>query len=154
MVGIIAFSLPIFVLIIPWEVLSSISSSYHSDARDVFVGCLFFISAFLFAYNGLYLGELIMSKITGIALILVALFPTACDGCEANTSSWIHLGSAATAFITLSVFCFWPFRLNIKGQGGKKKVRSIIYIVCGSVMSGAVLALILVSLLSVINISS
>jgi len=45
-VGITAFALPLFALIIPWEVLSSISSSYYTDARDTFVGCLFFISAF------------------------------------------------------------------------------------------------------------
>ncbi|MEO5888515.1 MAG: hypothetical protein ABIQ77_12725, partial [Anaerolineales bacterium] len=40
------------VIIITAEITSSISASYYTDARDVFVGLLFVIGAFLLAYNG------------------------------------------------------------------------------------------------------
>ena len=51
-VGFIAFALPPFVIIITATITSSISASYHTNARDVFVGLLFVIGAFLLAYNG------------------------------------------------------------------------------------------------------
>jgi len=52
MVGLIAFSLPFVVIIVNWSVTSSISASYHTKVRDVFVGALFVIGALLLAYNG------------------------------------------------------------------------------------------------------
>jgi len=51
-VGFIAFALPPFVIMITAEITSSISASYYTNARDVFVGLLFVIGAFLLAYNG------------------------------------------------------------------------------------------------------
>ena len=51
-VGFIAFALPPFVIVITATITSSISASYHTNARDVFVGLLFVIGAFLLAYNG------------------------------------------------------------------------------------------------------
>ncbi len=41
LVGIIAFAIPICVTLISSEPLSSISASYFTEARDVFVGMLF-----------------------------------------------------------------------------------------------------------------
>jgi hypothetical protein len=51
-VGMIAFALPPEVVIITARITSSISASYHTLARDVFVGSLFVIGALLWAYNG------------------------------------------------------------------------------------------------------
>jgi len=51
-VGMIAFVLPPGVVIITAQITSSISASYHTLARDVFVGSLFVIGALLWAYNG------------------------------------------------------------------------------------------------------
>ena len=51
-VGFIAFALPCIVISITATITSSISASYYTNARDVFVGLLFVIGAFLLAYNG------------------------------------------------------------------------------------------------------
>ena len=51
-VGFIAFALPPIVISITATMTSSISASYYTNARDVFVGLLFVIGAFLLAYNG------------------------------------------------------------------------------------------------------
>jgi hypothetical protein len=51
-VGLIAFVLPPVVVIITARITSSISASYHTLARDFFVGFLFVIGALLWAYNG------------------------------------------------------------------------------------------------------
>lgn len=52
MVGAIAFLLPWVVIIATLSVTSSISASYHTKVRDIFVGALFVIGALLLAYNG------------------------------------------------------------------------------------------------------
>jgi hypothetical protein len=51
-VGLIAFLLPFVVIIINTRMTSSISASYHTDARDIFVGVLFVIGMLFVAYNG------------------------------------------------------------------------------------------------------
>lgn len=63
-IGVIALALPLAVRISAWEVPESISGSYHYPTssfpylpyfpapRDIFVGCLFVIGAFLMSYKG------------------------------------------------------------------------------------------------------
>jgi hypothetical protein len=51
-VGVIAFSLPFVFSAIANSSLGSMSGSYYTSARDVFVGMLFIVGAFLWAYNG------------------------------------------------------------------------------------------------------
>lgn len=51
-IGLIAMLLP---WIVRWRAalsLDSISWAYHTDARDIFVGCLFVMGAFLISYKG------------------------------------------------------------------------------------------------------
>ena len=52
LVGLIAFALPIVVSLLSIKTLPSISASYHAEGRDAFVGMLFVVGAFLWAYNG------------------------------------------------------------------------------------------------------
>ncbi|HSL30335.1 MAG TPA: hypothetical protein VK900_14135 [Anaerolineales bacterium] len=52
MVGLIAFSLPWTVIMITGAVTTSISASYHTEVRDLFVGALFVIGALMLAYHG------------------------------------------------------------------------------------------------------
>ena len=134
LVGIIAFALPFTVSLISSISLSSISASYYTEARDVFVGMLFIVGSFLWAYNGHSTREAIASKLAAIAAILVAVFPTACDNCDTGLQSIVHYISAASLFIILAYFCFGPFRKNTKGQKGKKGRRSKIYFICGCIM--------------------
>lgn len=52
LIGLIAFSLPWVVGILVGYIPDSISWSYHSPARDYFVGLLFVIGGFLMSYKG------------------------------------------------------------------------------------------------------
>ena len=50
--GLFALSLPFAASLISSSPLTSISASYHTEARDAFVGILCVVAAFLLAYNG------------------------------------------------------------------------------------------------------
>jgi len=52
MIGLIAMLFPLVVRIFASKITDSISWSYHTDARDFFVGFLFVIGAFLISYKG------------------------------------------------------------------------------------------------------
>ena len=134
LMGIIAFSLAPLVTIIAMKLLPSVSASYYTNAQDVFVGLLFIVGAFLWAYNGHTLPQTITSKIASIAALLVALFPTACETCETDPAAIVHTVSAVLLFSILAFFCLGPFRKKTKGQPGKPGRRSKIYLVCGIVM--------------------
>lgn len=152
--GIIAFFMPIAVVIFSQTALASISASYYSDARDIFVGSLFIVGAFLLAYNGHATSQAVTSKIAAIAAFCVAYFPTSCEGCESNVESYIHYVSAITLFSILAFFCFVFFRKKIKHGKGKAQLRSRIYFACGSVMLACILILILVFLLMTLDVMS
>lgn len=139
LMGIIAITLAPIVSIIASMSLSSVSASYYTEARDVFIGMLFVVSAFLWAYNGHTVREALASKGASIAAILVALFPTRCPTCESDLTSIIHWTAAISLFAILAYFCFGPFRENTKDQQGKKGRRSKIYFACGTVMVGCML---------------
>lgn len=130
-IGAIAFTLPFLVTWIADRSLSSISASYHTGARDFFVGWMFVIGALMFAYNGHSKPQMWAAKIAGLAAVCVALFPTACDTCKADRNASVHFMAAAVLFLILAYFCFGPFRQNVKGQPGKKGRRSTVYFVCG-----------------------
>ena len=142
--GVIAFSLPILVTVISNQQLESISASYYTNARDEFVGLIFVVGAFLFAYNGWTLKQAVAIKFAALGAFLLALFPTACKLCEPGLSSYIHELGAATLFGVLAYFCLGPFREKTKGKGGKRGRRSVIYLCCGWLIILAILTIALV----------
>lgn len=142
LMGMIVFALPFVVSVVSSDRLSSISASYHTDARDMFVGMLFIVGAFLWAYNGHTSLQSTLSKVAAFAAILVALFPTSCDACSTNVAAIVHYVSALVLFSTLAFFCFGPFRLHTKGKGGKKGRRSKMYLLCGWIMVGCMVAVV------------
>ena len=141
LIGALALTLPILAPWIADKSLSSISASYHTGARDFFVGWMFVIGALMLAYNGHSPWEWVYSKFAGLAAVLVALFPTACDTCTDSCSicegDWrvtIHFVAAIALFIILGYFCLWAFRKDTKGQSGKTGRRDFIYRLCGYVI--------------------
>lgn len=140
LMGIIAVALPIVVSAISTTALSSISASYHTESRDFFVGMLFVVAAFLWAYNGHAPAESRWSKTASVAAIVVALLPTACDTCPTTAVSVTHYVAAGVLFSILAYFCFVYFRMKTKGMPGKKGRRSKIYFVCGLIMAACMLA--------------
>lgn len=134
LMGMIAVSLPIVVSVLACAPLTSVSASYHTDARDIFVGLLFVVGSFLFAYNGHSLTESIASKAASLAAVCVASFPTACDGCPTGIDSVVHHIAATALFLILAYFCFIPFRKDLKNAAGRRARRNWIYLVCGWTM--------------------
>lgn len=145
LVGIIAFSLPFVVSAISNSELGSISGSYYTNARDVFVGLLFIVGAFLWAYNGHKtqhkISQKTLSKIAAVAAVGLAIFPTSDGDVPATLTSALHYGSAAVLFLILTRFCFVFFQVDIKGQGGKKGRRSKVYFLCGWIMLCCILVI-------------
>lgn len=142
LVGIVAFALPLVACTISSTPLTSISASYHTEARDSFVGLLFFIGAFLFAYNGHTTTEKWVSKGASLAAVLAAVFPTSCDTCESDIISTTHYAAAIVLFGTIAYFCVGPFRkraLDKKTMEGRR--RATIYTVCGSIILGCMVGI-------------
>ena len=152
LVGLIAMAMPIVVSLFAADYLPSISASYHTKSRDLFVGMLFVIGVFLFAYKGHDKYQSWAANIAAIAAIIAAIFPTSCEGTKClpyltiidpATASEIHNYAAIILFIVLAYFCLGPFRKKAREKGPKGKVRSIIYIICGGVISGCILTIII-----------
>ena len=159
LVGVIALFISVVVSVLAGKDLPSISASYYSCGRDMFVGLLFVVGAFLFAYNGHSRIESLASKIASIAAVFVAIFPTAPDAplathdcCQAVVVSCVHYVAAATLFSILTYFCFLPFRDRLDKRLNKdfpqQARRNVIYLTCGSVMLISMAALLAQQLLS------
>lgn len=147
-IGLIAFQLPIVVVLLSGQQeLSSISISYWTDARDIFVGSLIAVAFFLFAYNGT--GdcrkdiEYWFSKVACLAAIIVALFPTKaeknCETCSpakwiqaiseffGTTSEVIHYTFAIILFISLILLIsFFSLRAKNKGELTRSRIYFVI----------------------------
>jgi hypothetical protein len=134
LIGCITFTLPV----LAWggaafAPLTSISASYYTTARDVFVGLLFVLGAFLFVYKGRALIEDWIANLGALAAVMAAIFPTSCDLCPTNSFAAIHLLAGAGLFIVAAYFCLGPFRHAAQGKDwveAKRRVR--FYVFCGS----------------------
>ena len=143
-VGVIAFSLPILVVLFSGEPkLTSISISYYTEARNTFVGFLFIVGAFLVSYRGHFTYESVVSIIAGLAAFIVAVAPTTCEptipmcvGVDATLAKPTeHMAAAIVMFSSLAYFCLFPFRRKAaKKKGLYACIRKWIYILCGSIM--------------------
>ena len=139
-VGVLGISLP-FVLMIwgfalaGWslELQESISAYYYLDGPgDFFVGTLFFIAWFFFAYRVYDRKDDIAGFIACVLALGVVFFP--CNGRE--WEEIIHSVSAAGLFLTLSYFSLCLFTKTGK-EGSptpQKRMRNKVYIACGLVM--------------------
>ena len=134
-VGLIAISLASFTNFFSELPLQSISASYHEGgwARDIFVGFLFAISAFLVAYNGHSRPQMVLSKMAALAGMGVAMFPCK-DGSNAEAIPYVHGASAAVMFLILAFFCYTFFR-RARDKGHLQAMyRAYIYAACGIVI--------------------
>ena len=144
-VGIIAILLASTTDLLAGGGLESISESYHKDglARDVFVGSLLAIAAFLASYNGYDKPQMFAAKIAALAAIGIALFPCLCPGSDHPRSSWIHGFSAVVMFLILAYFCitFYKRAKPKKDRHPKSRLRCLIYAACCSAIVFSILIL-------------
>jgi hypothetical protein len=142
-IGGIGFVLPLVLaigveLISRGGILSSVSSYYWSVMGDVFVGSLFAIGVFFWAYRVYGQEDIFAAQVAAYSALGVALFPTAPPtavpyvGVVAN----LHL---AFAFIFFSALVYFDLFLFTKTHPGvepspQKRKRNRVYIICGYTM--------------------
>jgi hypothetical protein len=132
LVGFITFALPILVSIFSFTRLTSISASYYTSARDVFVGLLFVLGAFLLVYRGHTQTENWMANLGGLAAVITALCPTVCDYCLAGPTAYVHALAGNVLFGVTAYFCLGPFKQAAKGKQWIKAQRRVkFYTICG-----------------------
>lgn len=146
LVGIIGYALTVAViaysierLISGTDVLGSVSAHYYyPHIRDIFVGSLFAIGAFLLSYRGPFGDDKIYGICAGIAAWGVALLPTKPE--EGATTAQMVVGvlhyiSAVTLFGLFAAFCLVLFTKTNKTEeelkGSKKAARNKVYRFCG-----------------------
>jgi hypothetical protein len=95
-VGLVAFALPWGLVTtdrvfrgFETEIRGSMSAYFHSGAREVFVGALFVVGAFMLTYMAARprTWDHVLSSVGGLAAIGVAVFPTAREGVYVSDAS-------------------------------------------------------------------
>lgn len=142
-VGILAVALPFAVLIgklileSPPSILDSLSSSYYSVMRDVFVGNLWAIGIFLICYRYDRLDDLV-STFAGLFAIMVSLFPTTPEKNATQQQMIIgnvHAFSAMSLLLILACMSIFLFRrTNQVNRERRKRQRDAVYLICGYVI--------------------
>lgn len=135
-VGALGFLLPIVVSVGCVTIgsctglLPSISEYYGTDMRNVFVGVLFTIGFFLFAYRGHDRVDDIAGDFGFVFAFAIALFPVTSDSATVRA---IHFISALGLFSVLSFFCLVLFTRTSKDKRPtmEKLFRNKIYRACG-----------------------
>ena len=161
MIGYVALGMPIVLalgglclsLFDLGEFTESISAFYYEEVMlgDIFVGCLMFLGAAMFAYQGWHSKIATLASFCGVCMFLVALFPA--DGWiilngdltgrvvfEA-ISDQVHLWASVIVFLILAFFCFFVFTRvkpdQIDDDGeliASKRTRNRLYRISGAII--------------------
>lgn len=148
-VGVLGVALPIllmtwgFVLSGSVEIQNSISDYYAMRTRDLFVGTLFVIAWFLFAYKGHERKDDVAGDLACLFAMGVALFPNSGQEWEA----YVHFASAAALFSILAYFSGCLFTKSGKSPTPRKKFRNKIYVACSVIMISCIVLIGLYKLL-------
>ena len=135
-VGVLGMALPVvvalwgFALLGRVEMLDSISDYYSLRTRDVFVGILFAIGRFVFAYKGPDRRDDHHGDLACLFAMGVALFPTGGGGWQSKA----HFTFAALLFLVLAYFSLFLFTKSEGVVTSEKRVRNRVYIICGCLM--------------------
>ena len=118
-----------------WLLLSSISSYYYTDVRNVFVGTLCAVGVFLICYRYRYWDD-IFATLGGVFAIGVAFCPPVDPNPSglARVLGVLHVAFAALFLITMALMCLFLFTKSYvpKAQrSSAKNTRNVVYLVCG-----------------------
>ena len=149
LIGILGMALPLVCILgglffARLNIQPSISFYYYTNVRDAFVGILIGVSMFLISYRGYeYIDDLI-SNITGLTGLGIAIFPCLNAAfekvgffqLEPKISNIVHAICAGAFFLLLAVNSIFIFTLTDKKRNmSKNKMRrNAIYIVCGIII--------------------
>jgi hypothetical protein len=135
-VGVLGVALPVVLAV--WgaircgcfEIQPSISDYYALRTRDAFVGILFAIAWFLYAYRGYDRHDDLAGDLACVFALGVALFPN-------SGAAWekaLHFGSAVCLFLVLSYFALFLFTKSGGVPTPEKRLRNRVYRICGVCM--------------------
>ena len=120
----------------------SISNYYYTGMGDVFVGTLFVIGFFLFAYKG-YDGDYIAGRIGWIAAVGAALVPAHETPEHTDIFGYIHIAFAGLFFITLIYFSLVLFpKTGPEPPTSKKLQRNKVYKAAGYIMIACIVLIV------------
>jgi len=106
----------------------SISDYHGTGMRDVFVGLLFAIGVFLWAYRGYDRADAWTGRFAGTCAVAVALFP------NTGGTKVVHFTAAALFFLALAGFSFFLFTKSSEPKDERpagKRRRNAVYRACG-----------------------
>lgn len=116
-IGVIGLLLPMMLGPVGWfvfgiEIQENMSSYYHTDLRDVFVGAMCAIGIFLFCYRGYDWIERWTANIGCVFALGVALFPLDANSDPLHQRSvvgYLHTVCGAAFFLTLAFYSLYHF---------------------------------------------
>lgn len=154
MIGLLGMLLPWIVVLLISGFPASISATWYTNACTPFMIILGSASLLLISYKGYTILDDIILTCAGIAGLLICLFPcfvAAFPGLvgtfliPANISNIIHFVAAFIFFALLSFNSLFLFTKSSGEMTKKKKIRNIIYRVCGIGMLASFLIMLLPS---------
>ncbi len=149
LIGILGILLPVICIIGGFwfakdPVQQSISLYYYTNMRDFLVGLLFLVGLFLITYKGPHIIDFIVTTITGIAGMGVAIFPCDNDIIPAQkvgifqlipeSSNVFHLTFAVIFFLFLALNSLFLFTRSKEVVTSQKIKRNKVYIISGIVI--------------------
>jgi hypothetical protein len=161
-IGVLGVCLPLAVILGGYAssgstVRSSISAYYYSNMREVFVGLLCIVGAFLLSYKGYDRRDRMLSVAAGVLALGVAGFPTirvetgtaeeikkagnevvGTFALPAGHSMFVHYACAVLLFVCLGLISLQFTRSDPSRSMTRQKLRrNAVYRACGAVMFGA-----------------
>lgn len=142
LIGILGMLLPWLSVLVTWSWPESISITYYSlYAVGVFMIILGSASMLLISYKGYDLGDDITATVAGIFGLLICLFPTKYPSHPSLTAGIFHLKSSVNVifhcigafgfFGTIAYMSCFRFTKSSGEMTRKKKIRNLIYRICG-----------------------
>jgi len=165
-IGVLGITLPLILLAGSYllggcdEVQRSISTYYHTNMRNIFVGFNCAVALFLFAYRGHDWMDNLAGYLGCIFVLGVAFLPCAVSASDQHCLivtavrnpliGKLHNLNALLYFLVLIVYSLFLFPKThvdmITGvkmfMGRQKKRRNVIYYICGSIMAASLLLII------------
>ena len=130
---------------------SSISAYYYTGTRNLLVGMLCAIGVFMLTYKGPQRVDEAVSFLAGLFAVGIAFFPTApvySPSTFQTTIGRLHYTFAALFFSLITYMTLFLFtRGDPAGFTRKKRQRNAVYRVCGWIMFGCVVLLVVQALL-------
>lgn len=152
MIGWLGMLLPWIVVLLIWGFPRSISATWYTNACTPFMIILGSASFLLVCYKGYTRVDDIILTCSGIAGLFICLFPCYVEEVQgkvgtflidSNISSIIHNTSAIIFFALLAYNSFFLFTKSSGEMTRNKKIRNVIYRICGVGMLASFILLLL-----------